>query len=366
MTRIEEVQTKLDSLRALMAEEDLQTLVLGTQANFAWLTAGGDNHVALAAELGVGTLVVTESRQFLVTENIEAGRLADEELRGLDFEVVQDEWHRGNLRDLINGLAEGQVGADGQWLPGADDMSGEIARRRWQLLPPEIDRYRQVGADVARCLEQTAREIEPGHSEHAIAGALAGKLKGLGIAPNVILIAVDDRLRKYRHPIPTATVLERCAMLVASVKRHGLCVSATRIVHFGPLPEDLRRRHDACMQVDACLNLGSRPGAGIAALFRQALQTYADTGYADEWQLHHQGGATGYAPREYRVSPETRETVLEHQAFAWNPSITGTKSEDTILATADGPEILTPAADWPLVEVSFGGGMMPRPDILVR
>lgn len=366
MNRAAEVATKLERLRALMAAEDLQTAVLGTPANFAWLTGGGDNRVALAAELGVGALVVTEHRQYLVTENIEAQRLAVEELAGLDFEVVEDEWHQGSQRELIQGLAEGQTGADGQWLVGADDLRDEIARLRWQLLAPEIDRYRQVGADVAACLEQTARALQPGQSEQVIAGHLSGQLAARGIAPNVILVAADQRLTRYRHPLPTGQVLERCVMLVASVQRCGLCVSATRLVHFGPLPDDLRRRHDSCLQVDGCFNLASRPGARVKDVFRQARQIYADEGFADEWRLHHQGGATGYAPREYRATPESTEQVMDQQAFAWNPSITGTKSEDTILVTAAGPEVLTPVVDWPLVAVSYGGQQMMRPDILVR
>jgi hypothetical protein len=57
---------------------------------------------------------------------------------------------------------------------------------------------------------------------------------------------------------------------------------------------------------------------------------------------------------------------LENQPFAWNPSITGTKSEDTILATSTGPEIITPARDWPMVSVEGDDGAWQRPDILVR
>jgi len=55
------------------------------------------------------------------------------------------------------------------------------------------------------------------------------------------------------------------------------------------------------------------------------------------------------------------------QAFAWNPSITGTKSEDTILTAPGGgaPEFLTQPLDWPATDVEWGGGTVARPDILV-
>jgi hypothetical protein len=57
-------------------------------------------------------------------------------------------------------------------------------------------------------------------------------------------------------------------------------------------------------------------------------------GYPEEYQLHHQGGAIGYTGRDYKINFQTKEVVQENQGFVWNPSITGSKSEDTMLATA--------------------------------
>ena len=58
--------------------------------------------------------------------------------------------------------------------------------------------------------------------------------------------------------------------------------------------------------------------------------------------------------------------VLENQAFAWNPSISGTKSEDTIIAHAEGQEWLSTSSEWPMIEVEWQGRKLSRPDILVR
>ncbi|MEN6642713.1 MAG: aminopeptidase P family N-terminal domain-containing protein [Armatimonadia bacterium] len=366
MDRLDEVNAKLERLRTLMEAEELDAVVLGGATNFSWITAGGDDVVALASERGAAVVVVTLDGQFVVSDNIEAGRLAEEELQGLEFELVQDEWHKNNLVELLDGVVTGEVAADGDWLVGASDYGDEISRLRWSLLAPEVDRYRALGSDVSRCLTETAREISIGQTEHEIAGLLTGKLKSLGIAPNVILIAADERIAKFRHPLPTANKLDRYAMLVASVRRHGLQASATRIVHFGDLSVELREKHDAVMKVDACFCLETRPGAKVNSIFSHAVQTYAATGFANEWRLHHQGGACGYAGRDYKATSDTAEMVRDNQAFAWNPSITGTKSEDTILATEAGPEILTPAADWPTVEIEYHGQTIERPDILIR
>lgn len=53
-------------------------------------------------------------------------------------------------------------------------------------------------------------------------------------------------------------------------------------------------------------------------------------------------------------------------AYAWNPSITGVKSEDTFLLTAQGREMITETGGWPQLEVVVEGETIRRPDILRR
>jgi antitoxin VapB len=137
------------------------------------------------------------------------------------------------------------------------------------------------------------------------------------------------------------------------------------------LPDILQKQRNL-QTIDAIYNLNSRPGAVAGDIFAKAQQAYAYAGYPDEWQLHHQGGATGYAGREYRAGPGSPEVVAEWQAFAWNPSITGTKSEDTVLVSSEpGHELevltTTPDSTWPTVTVTIEGlGSMERTDILEK
>ena len=69
--------------------------------------------------------------------------------------------------------------------------------------------------------------------------------------------------------------------------------------------------------------------------------------------------------REIFATPSTPHVLEENQALAWNPSITGTKSEDTIIVGEDGPEILSQTGSWPTVEVEIEGRRVRRPAILV-
>ena len=96
-------------------------------------------------------------------------------------------------------------------------------------------------------------------------------------------------------------------------------------------------------------------GTDGRTLFHVAQRAYADVGFSGEEQKHHQGGAIGYRSREWIAHPASEETVQERQAFAWNPSITGTKVEDTALLTERGIELISSSPGWPTLEAGAAG-----------
>jgi len=88
----------------------------------------------------------------------------------------------------------------------------------------------------------------------------------------------------------------------------------------------------------------TRPGRTLADAFDDCRRFYAEAGFPDEWRLHHQGGITGYASREVIATPHTEVPIEAGQAFAWNPSITGAKAEETFVLAEDGAELIAGAA----------------------
>jgi len=360
-----ELQEKERRARDLIERRGLAGLALSTQANFAWITCGADNHVSTASETGNATALITRDAKYVICDNIEAPRILEEELDGRGFELVSFDWHEASLAERIGDLAcGGGVGADSA-IPGTIAVGAELAPYRASLTPEEVERYRWVGRNTAECMNLAARSIRPGMTEHEIAAVLDSLVISRGMMPNLTLVAADERIGWYRHPIPTDRKLQRCAMLVIAARRWGLIVSMTRLVHFGPLPEELRRKTRAVCGVDACFIAGTLPGADVARIFERGIAEYAAQGYPDEWRLHHQGGPTGYVGREYRATSKVRDTVRRNQAFAWNPSITGAKSEDTIIAGDAGPEIISAIDGWPAVEVEIDSRVLSRPDVLV-
>jgi antitoxin VapB len=358
-----EFSHKINLLRDLAARHDLEAVLLQRASNFAWITCGASAYINTASGLAEAALLVTADRQVLITNNIEAPRLEEEEAltaQGWEFRVGP--WYRAGeaVADLTRGM---KIGADLP-LPGAFNLMDVIPHLRANLTPEEGERFRALGSLCAQAIDAAARSVRPGQSEHAIAGLLAGEAEGRGVQATVNLIATDERIFDFRHPLPTAKKLTRYAMLVLCGRKQGLVCSVTRFVHFGRLPDEIRRKAEALARVDAAMIAATRPGRRLGEIFRDAIAAYARQGYADEWQKHHQGGPAGYEPREYIATPDSPEQVLPGQVYAWNPSITGTKSEDTILIGESGNEILTSIPAWPAMTVEVDGGTLERPAIL--
>jgi len=364
-----ELTLKLDRLAAWLAANELDGVALSRGDNFAWLGCGADNLVNYAGEVGVATLLATSNGITLVTNNIEADRLVAEELCGIELAGVESHpWHKPTGRDeIIARLTDSKRYASDSATVGLGQLPCTFQTLRYSLTDAEQKRYRALGRDAADAMESAARAVEPGMTEADVAGLVALEYRLRGIAEIVLLVAADDRIRTWRHPMPKDETIEHCAMLVACGRRQGLVAAITRLVHFGPLSDDLAARHEAVCAVDATMIAATRPGRTAGEIFMETRQAYADSGYPDEWQLHHQGGAIGYLGRDYIANPASAEIVQPNQAFAWNPSICGTKSESTTLVTATGPEDLTASgSDWPTIAVQTSQGPIPRAGILSR
>jgi Xaa-Pro aminopeptidase len=359
-----EIQEKLKRLRTVLEVNGLDAALLNRNPNFAWLTGGAVGYVNSATDMAAASLLVTPTGHYVLANNIEAARLeAEERLADLGFEFRVAPWYEGNpaAAALTQGL---RLGADGP-MAGATDISAAVADLRMNLLPQELERYRKLGQACGDAMDTAMHQVRPGLTEYQIAGLLAHALLDRGILPIVNLIATDERIFRFRHPLPTSKVLDRYAMLVLCGRQAGLVASVTRLIHFGPLPEELQRKQAACALVDATLIHATRPGRSLVDIFQDGLAAYAGAGFPDEWQLHHQGGPAGYEPREFVATPALAYPVAANQAYAWNPSITGVKCEDTILIGPDANEIITTMPGWPMLSVDVAGMTYQRPAILV-
>jgi Xaa-Pro aminopeptidase len=336
------------------------------------LTAGGTNGVDLSREAGAGALLVrNDGKLFVLANRIEMPRLLNEELAGEEFEPVEFSWQEERasptflparaLSLLDKGAA---LGSDVDVGANALPIDAALARCRYQLTISEIERFRLLASDAGRAVGSLARNLVPGETEREVARRVTDALAAYDIRAVVNLVAADERIQKYRHPVPTERRWKNVIMLVVCGRRGGMIASLTRIVCSGAIPDELRRRTVAAARVNAQLLSATRPGVTGSELYEVAARTYAAEGFEGEEQLHHQGGASGYRTRDWLAHPACTEQVQLGQAFAWNPSITGTKVEETCIAFADGAEVLTTTPAWPQIAVEVEGVEYLSPDIL--
>ncbi|MCX7786671.1 MAG: aminopeptidase P family N-terminal domain-containing protein [Spirochaetes bacterium] len=360
----EEIQEKQKRIRTFMEDRKFTAVYLKRQANFSWLTGGEISYVNIATDLGGVGLLITPEKAYAVSNNIEAVRMEKEaELPAQGYEIRSYPWHNERETAIVKELGGTHIAADFGF-PGAMDVSGEIARLRYSLTPWEVERIRDLARRSSLAAEETLQQLKRGEKECQVIGRLSQKLWENRIDFVIAFCAADERIFLYRHPITTERRIETRAMLSVNTRKGGLIVSITRFAQLGKVPQALRKQYQDNVYIDSVIMAATMPGRPVLDAFKAGIEAYKQLGYPNEWELHHQGGAIGYMPRDYRVTWQTSEIVQENQAFTWNPSISGTKSEDTMLATSKGPVVLSEPVVYPVLQMEVGGYTFKRPDIL--
>jgi Xaa-Pro dipeptidase len=360
-----EITEKRRRLTGLMDRLGLDGVLLRKQSNYSWYTAGRLNLVGAATELGVASILVTRDHQYILCNAIELKRIDGEDRLGeQDFEFRSYPWYdereAGSAAEIVKG---GKLGCDSAF-PDATDISKELNPLRWSLTSWEIERYRELGRLASKAAEETCAAVRPGDKECQVIGRLAERLWADRVDYITVLAAADERISQLRHPIPTEKKIEKRLMLSVNARKWGLIVSLTRFVQFGKLPAELKKRYEDCVYVDSVLMANTIPGKPVLDAFTAGLAAYKEKGFEKEYELHHQGGSIGYQGRDYKVNFKSTEVVQENQGFTWNPSITGTKSEDVMLATSKGALLITRPVIYPKLRMSAGGQSFERPAIL--
>jgi Xaa-Pro aminopeptidase len=367
-----ELDEKAARVERMLGEARLAGVLIGAQHNFAWITGGGTNGIDRTREAGAGALLLARGgRRYLLANVIEMPRLQAEEVDGQGYEPVEFAWEdeKASASFLVDTARKVLAGSDpiasDLPVPGAAPAEDPLARARARLTDAELARFRLLGRDAGEALGEVCRGLAPGLSETEIARRSADALAARGARAIVNLVAADERIARYRHPAPTDRRWERTVMVVACAQRGGLVASLTRIVCAGRVPDDLRSRTRATAGVMGRLLAATRPGATGRQLYDEAARAYAEAGFPGEQRKHHQGGACGYRARDWVAHPRSDDAVVAQQAFAWNPSITGTKVEETAIVPGDdqGVEVITSTPGWPAVPVDVRGSTLALPDV---
>lgn len=363
MTEQELFRVRVALVQAFLREHGHDGVLLSRADNFAMATGGKRNYVSTYSDLGASALFVRKDGEtWFVGNNIEAARLMAEELGALSCASKAFLWCEDTPANVVRKEFGGCCVSDDGSL--GENVHGKLAILRTLLTEAELEKYRRLGRLAAEAMSAVITQITAGMTEADIAAILIAEGAKRRCHVPVALVAADERIARFRHPIPTQAPLlsgslqERCVkgyvMVVGGFLREGLTVSMTRFKQTGDIPPPIPDAYRRICGVDALMQEATTPGHTLGDVFSACQDAYRQLGFPEhEWHNHHQGGATGYAGRTCKGAPGETFPVLDTYwpkkakeilgpdipfgaAFAWNPSAAGVKSEDTFILLPDG------------------------------
>lgn len=348
---------RIELIRELIAERNLKAIVIRRNPNLAWAIAGRV-HVPTAIDAACFDLIIDMESVTAVTNSIEAPRLIAEEFpKGIEVKIIN--WWEARDSFLPTGS---NVGCD---QAGADRMDLGIAIEilRACLVAEDIARFRVICFEAARAFGLAMKEVVTTDREIDVAGKITKALWESDLEISFLGVAGESRVKKFRHPLPTTSVIGSRVVASICAKRKGLIASVTRIVTFGELPDSDYNSYLSLLHVEKALFDSTVIGNSFSDPIKAAAASYPAQGFdADEWTRHHQGGPTGYLPRDWPATLTTTRLIADNQPIAWNPTGKGFKVEDTILTSPSGVDVLSVDSTWP--EIIVGGRV--RPGLLRR
>ncbi|MEM1684374.1 MAG: M24 family metallopeptidase [Nanopusillaceae archaeon] len=264
---------------------------------------------------GVAWLEVHQGGLTLHTSRIEAQRLGEEETLAISNVVVYP-WYRVPP------------------LPSPNDLEHALTGLRLVLSSEEQEKFRRLGRDAACAVGRVMREAKPSWTEQELARAVAEECYSQGITALVLLVATEERIYKYRHPLPKNRALGHLGMVVICGRRHGLVANLTRIRVWGKA--NARELYKKIVNVESAALEATKPGVTLGQILLTIQKAYQEIGAGEAYEEHHQGGIAGYRPREVIATPGNCTELEVGMAVAWNPSLPGSKVEDTFLMANEG------------------------------
>ena len=328
-------------------------VLLLSRANVSWLALGGEVLYPISRSSG---FVVTPDSCTLLCPEDDASRIKQEEIRGLDIDVV-------SLRELgTHHLVETAIS---KWsdkllcdIPGVGlDYQQAAHSFRRQLLPPEILRVRRLAHDTVLAVENVASECYRGILETEVASRLAAECVRARIMPISTLVGADARMQAYAHPLPKARAAEKRLTMSVTARRRGLHVALTRSVCLvGPSMEDVNN-FTAVLEQQAQLLHVTRSGTTLGSIVETAVDPAER-----RWGL---GGITGYRFPEVEARIHDKTTLRSNETITWTVVGQGCRCEDTHIIHDTCTELITHTESWPSRTIHVDSMTYELPDMLL-
>jgi Xaa-Pro aminopeptidase len=358
MNRVEEIDSKIRSIRDYLALRGAKGLYLEQAENFAWLTGGMKNYVTLNNVQTECAILVTPESAYVVSPHSELQRL-DAQLPAGVLEIVVHDWDVGPAEVVAE-----TVGSD-CFLSDSERATADYLRdQRVVLNENEQHRLGKLGGLTAKVLEEGLRGARPEMSEQELAALIVYELMSQGVEPVLVIVSGEASFRSH-HNISGEGKIGAICMGIVCAKLKGLVVSMTRMISFQD-DQRLIEQMELNTAIDAAVINATRHSETLGEAFETLVSFYEDSDLTEEWRKLHQGGIVGYRLKEYFASRRSRVTLRDGMAFAWNITISGTKSEDTFLLRDGRMHWITnwEGSEWPVFKHEIDGEIYSRPALL--
>lgn len=358
MNRMEEIDSKIRGIRDYLALRGAKGLHLAQAENFAWLTGGMKNYVTLNSVQTECSILVTPESAYVVSPHSELQRL-DGQLPARVFEIVAHDWNMEPAEVVAETVGSESFLSDAEW-----KTADYLRSQRVVLNEKEQHRLGRLGGLTARVLEQGLGSARPEMSEQELAALIAYELMLQGIEPVLVIVSGEANFRSH-HNISGEGKVGTICMGIVCAKLEGLVVSMTRMISFQDDP-GLMEQMELNTAIDAAVINATRHSETLDEAFTRLVSFYEEAGLTDEWRKLHQGGIVGYRLKEYFASRRSKIPIRDGMAFAWNITISGTKSEDTFLLRDGRMHWITnwEGSEWPVFKHEIDGTVYERAGIL--
>ena len=372
---------KLERVRALMAEEELDALVVRAPDNVLYLTSfwgmKGYDACVFPRE-GEPVLITIEASEedaarTAWTEDVRLIRGYDPEdprpplSRTLDAAVAaaRDYERVGLELSLGTQASDRMVGEPttftAAWFdafPEAADATPLLVRARSRKTDQEVERLRLANEIAAAAMEHVRARLLPGMKEAEAAALWQGFVHGegtgwqgkVGLALPFSLVWAGNGIKTFTATGDLPVVEGEPVLFEIWVSADGYWADHTKNLVIGELKPDYARLEEVLVHVYTCGLAMASHGQPMAALDRKVRELLAEAGYAGQptHPICHGVGARAHEPPYPHQAGggefEERMVLAVEPGVYW-PGGGGLRVEDNFLVTADGVEKLSPFPD---------------------